>query len=185
MRRIASVLVLPLAWYAMGCGDGRAGDDQAAGSGRDLTTVNADIGGDGVISDLELGRTDAPAETPVTVASKPAQATGGAAESSESHAPEPAPALVRFTDGIDLASEPQMIDASLPVLGAGSGTLLRPGITVAAAGNPIDLFRPTRVGDSPWPEARTGEYATVSRDGMGLVIGRGSGGGHCPAPGLF
>ncbi len=185
MRRIASVLVLPLAWYAMGCSDGRAGDDQAAGSGRDLTTVKSDIGGDGVISDLELGRTDAPAETPVTVASKPAQATGGAAESSESHAPEPVPALVRFTDGIDLSSEPQMIHASHPVLGAGSGTLLRPGITVAAAGNPIDLFRPTRVGDSPWPEARTGEYATVSRDGMGLVIGRGRGGGHCPAPGLF
>ncbi len=174
MRRIASLLVLPLAWYAMGCADGGAGDDQAAGSGRDLTTVNSDIGGDGVISDLELGRTDAPPETPIKVA---------AVESSESHAPEPAPALVAFTDGIDLASEPRMIDASLPILGAGSGTLLRPGVTVAAAGNPIDLFRPTRAGESPWPEARTGEFPTVSRDGMGLVIGRG-GGGHCPAPGL-
>ena len=117
------------------------------------------------------------------MASKPAPATGGAAESSESYAP--VPALVSFTDGIDLASEPQVIDASLPVLGAGSGTLLRPGITVASAGNPIELFRPTRAGDSPWPEAHTGEYAIVSRDGMGLVIGRGGGGGHCPAPGLF
>ena len=169
------MLVLPLAWYAMGCADGRVGDDRA-GSERDLTTVNSDIGGDGVISDLELGRTDAPPETPVTPA---------AAESSESHAPEPVPALVRFTDGIDLASEPRMIDGSLPVLGAGSGTLLRPGITVAAAGNPIELFRPTRVGDSPWPEAQTGEWVTVNRDGLGLVIGRGSGGGHCPAPGLY
>lgn len=160
----------------MGCADGKAGDDQAAGSSRDLTTVNSDIGGDGVTSDLELGRTEAPPETPIKVA---------AAESSESQAPEAAPALVAFTDGIDLASEPRMIDASLPILGAGSGTLLRPGITVASAGNPIELFRPTRAGDSPWPEARTGEWLAVNRDGLGLVIGRGSGGGHCPAPGLY
>lgn len=184
MPRVTSVLVLPLAWYAMGCADGKAGGDQGADSGRDLTTVNSDIGGDGVASDLELGRTDAPPETPVTVAVEPAPETSGTAGSSDSKVREPAPALVSFIDGIDLASEPRMIDASLPILGAGSGTLLRPGVTVAAAGNPIDLFRPTRAGESPWPEARTGEFPTVSRDGMGLVIGRG-GGGHCPAPGLY
>ena len=184
MRRITSVLVLPLAWYAMGCADGNVGDDRAADSGRDLTTVNSDIGGDGVVSDLELGRTDAPPETPVMVAAEPAPETSGTAGSAESEVPEPVPALVSFTDGIDLASEPRMIDGSLAVLGAGLGTLLRRGVTVAAGGNPIDLFRPTREGESPWPEARTGEFATVSRDGMGLVIGRG-GGGHCPAPGLY
>ncbi len=184
MPRITSVLLLPLAWYAMGCAEGKAGDDRAADSGRDLTTVNSDIGGDGVASDLELGRTDAPPETPVTVAVEPAPEMSGTAGSSESEAPAPAPALVSFTDGIDLASEPTIIDGSLPILGAGSGTLLRPGVTIAAAGNPIELFRPTRAGESPWPEARTGEFATVSRDGIGLVIGRG-GGGHCPAPGLY
>lgn len=180
MRRITSVLVLPLAWYAMGCADSKAGDGQAADSGRDLTTVNSDIGGDGVVSDLELGRTDAPPETPVTVALEPAPEMSGTAGSSESEVREPVPALVWFTDGIDLASDPQMIDGSLPVLGAGSGTLLRPGVTVASAGNPIELFRPTRAGESPWPEARTGEFPTVSRDGNGLVIGRGH--GACPAP---
>ena len=182
MRRITRVLVLPLAWYAMACADGNTGDDQAADSGRDLTTVNSDIGGDGVVSDLELGRTDAPPETPVTVAVEPAPEMSGTAGSSESEVREPAPALVSFTDGLDLASEPRMIDASLPILGAGSGTLLRPGVTVAAAGNPIELFRPTRAGESRWPEASTSEFPTVSRDGMGLVIGRGRGGGHCPAP---
>jgi len=180
VRRITSVLVLPLAWYAMGCADGKAGDEQAADSGRDLTTLSSDIDGEGVVSDLELGRADALPEMPFTVAAEPAPETNGSAES-ESQVREPAPASVAFTDGIDLASEPQMIDASLPVLGAGSGTMLRPGVTVAAVGNPVELIRPTQVGQSQWPEARTGEFPAVSRNGIGLAVGGGSG-GHCPAP---
>jgi len=180
VRRIASLWVLPLAWYAIGCSDGTPGDDQAADSGRDLTTLNSDIDGDGVVSDLELGRIDAPPETPFIVAADPAPATSETAES-ESPVTEPAPALVAFTDGIDLASEPLILDASLPVLGAGSGTLLRPGVTVAAVGNPVELFRPTQAGESQWPEAHTGEFPTVSRTGIGLAVGGGSG-GHCPAP---
>jgi hypothetical protein len=164
----------------MGCADGNPGDQLTVDAGRDLTTAIADVSDSAVVSDLELGRIK-----DLTVAVEPAPDAAGAGAESVSLAPVMAPVLVSFTDGLELASEPRMINASLPVLGAGSGTLLRPGVTVAAAGNPIDLFRPTRVGDSPWPEARTGEYAIVSRDGMGLVIGRGGGGGHCPAPGLF
>ena len=184
MRCTAGLLILPLVWAAAGC-TGGSGDHTEAVSGRDLTTAAAaDVSEGAVASDLELGRAQALPETRQVPASEPAPEASGD-EASVAAAPAPAPALVSFTDGIDLASEPVMIDASLPVLGAGAGTLLRPGVTVAAVGNPVDLFKPTNTGDSPWPEAQAGEFPTVNRNGMGLVIGSG-GGGHCPAPiGLY
>jgi len=170
------MLVLPLAWYAMGCADENPGDESTVDAGRDLTTATADVVDGAVVSDLELGRTEA-----LAVATAPAPDASGDAEESEALVPDMAPALVSFTDGLEWGTEPIMIDASLPVLGAGSGTMLRPGVTVAAMGNPVELFRPTQAGESQWPEASTGEFPTVGRDGMGLVVGRGSG-GHCPAP---
>ena len=178
MRRITSVLVLLLAWYAMGCADGNTGDDLTADAGRDLTTATAGVSDSAVVSDLELGRIET-----LTVAAQPAPEVSGAAEESEALVPVMAPVLVSFTDGFEWSSEPTriMADVSLPVLGAGSGTMLRSGVTVAAMGNPVELFVPTQAGESQWPEASTGEFRTVSRDGMGLVIGEGSG-GHCPAP---
>ena len=175
MRRITSVLLLPLVWYAMGCADGTPGDEPVD-AGRDLTTAAAEVDDAAVVSDLELGRTEA-----LTVAAEPAPDASGTAQESVALVPVMAPALVRFTDGIEWGSKPVMINASLPVLGAGSGTMLRPGVTVAAVGNPVELFRPTQTGESQWPAASAGEFPTVGRDGMGLAVGRGSG-GHCPAP---
>jgi len=170
------MLVLPLAWYAMGCSDGDSGDESTVGAVRDLTTATADLADSSVVSDLELGRTEA-----LTMAAAPSPDASGIAEESMALVPVMAPALVSFTDGLEWGSQPIMIDASLPVLGAGSGTMLRPGVTVAAVGNPVELFRPTQTGESQWPEARTGEFPSVSRDGIGLAVGGGSG-GHCPAP---
>ena len=176
MRRIAIVLVLPLAWYAMGCTDGNSGDESTAEAVRDLTTATAGVIDSAFVSDLELGRAEA-----LSVAAAPAPDASGAAEESVALVPVMAPALVSFTDGLEWGSEPIMIDASLPILGAGSGTMLRPGVTVAAMGNPVELFRPTQAGESQWPEARTGEFPAVNRNGIGLAVGGGSG-GHCPAP---
>ncbi len=185
MRRIAGLMVLPLAWYALGCGDAGSGDpaDGMADSNRDLTSLNSDLDDEAVVSDLELGRTNAPVETNVTAAASPAPATGAPPPAAQ-EAPVPAPALVSFTDGLDLASEPKIFTASLPIMGAGAGTLLQPGVTVASIGQPMRLFKPVARGNSPWPEALAGEYPSVDRSGTGLVIGRGGGGGHCPRPGL-
>ena len=183
MRRIAGLMVLPLAWYALGCGDAGSGADGMADSNRDLTSLNSDLDDEAVVSDLELGRTDAPVETNVTAAASPAPATGGPPPAAQ-EAPVPAPALVSFTDGLDLASEPRIFTASLPIMGAGAGTMLRPGVTVASIGQPMQLFKPVNRGNSPGPEALAGEYPSVDRSGTGLLIGRGGGGGHCPRPGL-
>ena len=176
MRRTLGLLVLPLAWFAVGCVDGGVGDE-GAGAGRDLMTMTAEFDEGAVASDLELGRTTAAPEAAFTAGPVPAP-------EAVSEITQPVQVLVVFTDGLDLASEPQVIEASLPILGAGSGTMLRPGATVVAMGDPMDLFQPTERGDSPWPEARPGEFPAVDRDGISLVVGRGGHGGRCPAPGM-
>ena len=188
MRRIGSLMALPLAWYALGCGTAGSGDpaNEMADSSRDLTSLNSELNEDVVVSDLELGRNKAPVETSFTAGLYPAFATEAPAVDAEVEAPVPAPALVSFIDGLDLAGSPTIITASLPIMGAGAGTLLRPGVTVASIGEPMQLFRPVSRGDSPWPEAQAGQFASVDRNGTGMVFGVGisGGGGHCPRPGM-
>jgi hypothetical protein len=176
-------MVIPMAWLAMGCADGAIGD--GGEDGRDLTTMTAGVSESVVASDLELGRTPVAAEAPFAAAPVESLDAPGEAESDDAERTEPAPALVSFTDGLDLASEPQIIETALPILGAGAGTMLRPGATVVAVGNPVDLFRPVRSGASPWPEARPGEFPVADRYGTTLAVGSGGGGGHCPMPGLI
>jgi hypothetical protein len=182
-------MVLPLAWYALGCGTAGSGDpaNEMTESSRDLTSLNSDLGEDAVVSDLELGLASAPIETTVTAGVSPASITEAPSADAELEAPVSAPALVSFIDGLDLASVPKIITASLPIMGAGAGTLLRPGVTVASIGEPMQLFRPVSRGNSPWPEAHTGQFPSVDRSGTGLVFGAGvggGGGGHCPRPGM-
>lgn len=182
MRRIAGLLVLPLAWYAMGCGDAGSGDpaSDAVNSERDLTSLESEPDYEAVVSYLELGRTQ------TTVEASPSASSGSGAEV-EMEVTVQAPVLVSFADGLVLGSEPKVRPAPLPVMGAGAGTMLQPGVTVASIGEPMQLFQPVARGNSPWPEALTGEYPSVDRSGTGLVIGGGyggGGGGHCPRPGM-
>lgn len=185
MRRIAGLLVLPLAWYAMGCADAGSGDPapDAGASERDLTTLDAEPNYEAVVSYLELGRTKTAVEA--YAASGPSASNVRGAEV-EMEVTVQAPALVSFADGLELASEPKVMPAPLPIMGAGAGTMLQPGVTVASIGEPMQLFQPVARGNSPWPEARTGEYPSVDRSGTGLIIGGygGGGGGHCPRPGM-
>jgi len=160
---------LSLVWMAMAC-MGDSPDAPAHPADRDLTTVQSELEEEpAVVSAVELAQPTRSLEAPVTVAEVPVA--------------DPEPVLVKFTDGLDLAAEPKIIEAALPILGAGAGTMLQSGATVSAKGPPLDLFASTTTSESPWPEARPGEYPAVNRDGIGLAVGGGSG-GHCPMPGV-
>lgn len=150
---------------------------------RDLTTAGSATAEQPVVSDLELGLAAEPTRVADLVAD---DANNGSPALTETESVEPVitPTLVSWTDGIDLGSQPSEITASLPIMGAGAGTLLNSGVTVTTKGPPVDLFRKVATRDSPWPEARPGEYPGVDRNSPGLLVyGGGGHGGACPAPG--
>lgn len=187
MRRFARVLIIPLAWYAMACvadgsGSGNDTSKASASQGRDLTTFSAETDAGAVVSDLELGGSSATPETPVTMALSRAPKEAGPASGAENEAPLPEPVVVSFAAGLNLAGAPRYIEAPLPVMGAGGGTMLRPGITVTSVGPAVQLFRSTKQGESPWPKAMTGQYPGADRSAVTLAA---AGGGHgaCVGPG--
>ncbi len=169
--------------WGAACAPGGADADRDELAARDLTTAGSANAEQPVVSDLELGLAVEPARVADLVADDPSVSSPAVTEA-ESIEPAISPTLVSWTDGIELGSQPREITASLPIMGAGAGTLLNPGVTVTTKGPPVDLFRNVATRDSPWPEAKPGEYPGVDRNSPGLLVSGGGGhGGACPAPG--
>ncbi len=181
MRRIvgsvSAVLIAVVACYPDG-----SQPAQGDGSKRDLTTAAGEMADAPVVSELELGLRPESPKTEHLASDVPLMASPTTAES-EAAEPVSAPALVSWTDGVDLAAEPREIQASLPIMGAGAGTVLNPGVTVTTQGPPVQLFPQVATRDSPWPEAGPGDYPNVDRYSPGILIYGGGHGGACPAGG--
>jgi len=165
-------LILSVAAVLAACAGGeRPSTGDVPDQARDLTVPTLPTAAEPVASRVEL-------EPPPAV-----QADPQSPRTVEVVAAVPSSTPVVFTDDLDLPPRPVSLDRTIPILGAGAGSVLSAGNTVTAFGPPVTLGDSSAVGQSPWPTVEPGDYPSFDRStaGSGLVIrAGGEGHGACP-----
>lgn len=164
MKHPAFWLSLTVALAACAGGD-RTSSADAPDRVRDLTVPASPTPAPAVVSRLEL-------DPPPAVLPEPQHP-----RTIEVVAAVPSTTPVIFTDDLDLPSRPIALGPTIPILGAGAGSVLSAGNTVSAFGPPVTLGDSSAPGKSPWPDVGPGDYPSFDRStaGSGLIIR-----GACP-----